>query len=31
MPSEKSRYRKNRPAPPVDFWVMKELFDEESP
>lgn len=30
MPSEKSRYLKNRPRPPVDFWDFKKLLVEES-
>jgi hypothetical protein len=30
MPSEKLRYLKNRPRPPVDYWDMKNLIGEES-
>lgn len=31
MPSEKSRYLKNRTRPSVDFWDLKNLLVEESP
>ena len=31
MPSERSRYLKNRPSPPVNFLNFKKLLIEESP